>query len=165
MKRVTAPLRAMGAAIDDTDGLPPIRVGAATHCLHGFEYAMPVASAQVKSALLLAGLYADGSVTIHEPAPTRDHTERMLRAMGMTVETLANDDGTSMIVLHPPSSVLRPLDMPGPVESSSAASFYRGSVLLSPHAHIRLVEVGLNPARLGLLDALKSDGCEHIHQQ
>ena len=157
MKRVTEPLRAMGAAIDDTDGLPPIRIGAAQQPLRAFEYVMPVTSAQVKSALLLAGLYAAGPVTIYEPAPTRDHTERMLRVAGVDVETTFDATRKTTITLRPPSSVLRPLDFLVPADFSSAA-FFIVAAAITPNALVKLVEVGLNATRLGLLDALRAMG-------
>jgi len=84
MERVAAPLRLMGARIETQDGMPPIRIRGGQR-LRGIEYALPVASAQVKSAILLAGLYARGETTVAEPAVTRDHTERMLRQFGWTV--------------------------------------------------------------------------------
>lgn len=157
MKRVTEPLRAMGATIADAGGLPPIRIAAANAPLRGIEYALPVASAQVKSALLLAGLYADSPVTIHEPAPTRDHTERMLRAAGVSVQTEPQPDGRSTITLAPPAGPLRPLDLLVPADFSSAA-FFLAAAAIVPGAHMRLVEVGLNPTRLGLFDALRAMG-------
>src|SRR5262249_39728196 len=84
MERVAKPLRLMGAEILTTDGKPPVTLRAATG-LHGIDYVLPMASAQVKSAILLAGLYAAGETTVPEPAPTRDHTERMLRGFGAQV--------------------------------------------------------------------------------
>jgi 3-phosphoshikimate 1-carboxyvinyltransferase len=168
MGRVTGPLREMGAAIDDTNGLPPIRIGAALHPLRGIEYDMPIASAQVKGALLLAGLYADGPVTIQEPAPTRDHTERMLRAAGVAVSTEAGDDGYSSITLLPPDRPLRPLDMLVPADFSSAAYFVVAAAI-SPNSRLRLAEVGLNRTRIGLLDALRRMGAhvadDDVHDQ
>lgn len=162
MRRVTEPLLQMGAHIDDTNGCAPLHVmgRGAGHApmLHGIEYAMPMASAQVKSALLLAGLYADGPTVIHEPAPTRDHTERMLRAAGVNVQTQARDDGTSTITLVPPTS-LKALDFLVPADFSSAA-FFLVAGAITPNAEIRLVEVGLNPTRLGLLDALRAMGAQ-----
>jgi 3-phosphoshikimate 1-carboxyvinyltransferase len=155
MKRVTEPLQAMGATIHDTNGLPPIQIAAADLPLRTFDYAMPIASAQVKSALLLAGLYADGPVTIHEPAPTRDHTERMLRAMGAEVTTTYSA-GRNTITLQAPSA-LRPLDLLVPADFSSAA-FFIVAAAITPYARVRLVEVGLNPTRLGLMDALQAMG-------
>lgn len=160
MRRVTEPLRQMGARIDDTAGCAPLKITKAISPLHGIEYAMPVASAQVKSALLLAGLYADAPTIIHEPAPTRDHTERMLRAAGANVQTLAQADGRSTITLTP-ATALRALDFMVPADFSSAA-FFLVAGAIAPHAHIRLVEVGLNPTRLGLLDALQAMGAQII---
>jgi 3-phosphoshikimate 1-carboxyvinyltransferase len=147
----------MGATIEDVNGLPPIHIAAAASDLHGVAYEMPVASAQVKSALLLAGLYADGPVTIHEPAPTRDHTERMLRAVGVSVTTEVQQGGQSTITLTPPAQPLRALDFLVPADFSSAA-FFLVAGAISPGARVRLVEVGLNPTRLGLLDALRGMG-------
>jgi len=158
MKRVTEPLRQMGAAIEDTNGNAPLKTHATRDTLHSITYDMPIASAQVKSALLLAGLYADGPVTIHEPAPTRDHTERMLRAAGVVVEMTRNANRKTQITLHPPS-LLRPLDMLVPADFSSAAFFIVAATIV-PHAHLRLVEVGLNPTRLGLLEALRTMGAD-----
>jgi 3-phosphoshikimate 1-carboxyvinyltransferase len=104
MARVVEPLRAMGATIMARDGdrLPPLAIRGRAP-LHGIDYRLPVASAQVKSALLLAGLFADAPTTIHEPAPSRDHTELMLTALGVEVERLSQRD----IRLHPPNSDLR----------------------------------------------------------
>jgi 3-phosphoshikimate 1-carboxyvinyltransferase len=147
----------MGAAINDTAGLPPLRIGAAGANLRGVTYDMPVASAQVKSALLLAGLYAGGPVVIHEPAPTRDHTERMLRAAGASVRTEPGADGRSTITLTPPAQALRALDFLVPADVSSAA-FFLVAAAISPGSRVRLAEVGLNPTRLGLLDALRAMG-------
>jgi 3-phosphoshikimate 1-carboxyvinyltransferase len=159
MKRVTEPLRQMGATIEDTNGNAPLTIHARHDALHGISYDMPIASAQVKSALLLAGLYADAPVTIHEPATTRDHTERMLRAAGVDVRTVTdNANRKSQIAIHP-SSVLRPLDFLVPADFSSAAFFLVAATIV-PHAQLRLVEVGLNPTRLGLLEALRAMGAD-----
>ncbi len=161
MRRVTEPLRLMGAQIEDTDGAAPLHIngrGISHAPLRGIEYTMPVASAQVKSALLLAGLYADGMTVIHEPAPTRDHTERMLRAAGVSVQTQSQDDGRSTITLTP-STTLKALDFLVPADFSSAA-FFLVAGAITPDAKIRLVEVGLNPTRLGLLDALQAMGAK-----
>jgi 3-phosphoshikimate 1-carboxyvinyltransferase len=167
MRRVTEPLRQMGAHIDDTNGCAPLKIAKTSSSLRGIEYAMPVASAQVKSALLLAGLYADGPTVIHEPAPTRDHTECMLRAAGVNVQTQSRDDGSSTITLTPSAS-LKALDFMVPADFSSAA-FFLVAGAITPHAQIRLVEVGLNPTRLGLLDALQAMGAEieisNVHEE
>lgn len=156
MRRVTDPLRRMGARIEDTDGHAPLIIHAANHPLRGLTYEMPVASAQVKSALLLAGLYADAPVTVREPAPTRDHTERMLRAAGVEVIVEAEGDA-GRITVHPPRQPLRPLDMLTPADFSSAA-FFMSAAAIIPGAQLRLVEVGLNPTRTGLLDVLRAMG-------
>lgn len=156
MRRVTDPLRRMGAQIEDADGRAPLVIRAAHRPLHGLTYDMPIASAQVKSALLLAGLYADGPVTVREPAPTRDHTERMLRAMGVEVAVEAEGEA-GRITAHPPQRPLRALDMLAPADFSSAA-FFMVAAAITPGARLRLVEVGLNPTRTGLLDALRAMG-------
>ncbi|BCX05743.1 MAG: 3-phosphoshikimate 1-carboxyvinyltransferase [Candidatus Roseilinea sp.] len=156
MRRVTEPLRRMGAQIEDANGCAPLTLRAASSPLHGLTYDMPIASAQVKSALLLAGLYADAPVTVREPAPTRDHTERMLRAVGIEVIVEAEGDA-SRITVHPPHKPLRALDMLVPADFSSAA-FSLVAAAITPGAHLRLVEVGLNPTRTGLLDALRAMG-------
>ncbi|MCL6511792.1 MAG: 3-phosphoshikimate 1-carboxyvinyltransferase [Anaerolineae bacterium] len=159
MRRVTGPLRAMGARIEDADGHAPLSIHGLCGPLRGIAYDMPIASAQVKSALLLAGLYADGPVTICEPAPTRDHTERMLRAAGVEVIAQADAGGRATITLLPPSQSLHPLDVLVPADFSSAAFFLVAATIV-PGAHVRLVEVGLNPTRTGLLDALQAMGAQ-----
>jgi len=159
MRRVTDPLRAMGAHIEDTNGGAPLYIQPAPGPLRGIRYAMPVASAQVKSALLLAGLYADSTVTIDEPAPTRDHTERLLRAVGAQVEVSRVGEGTAVITLTPPAASLRPLDMCVPADFSSAAFFIVAASLVH-RADLRLLNVGLNPTRTGLLDALRAMGAQ-----
>jgi 3-phosphoshikimate 1-carboxyvinyltransferase len=141
----------MGAEIDDVDGRAPLTIGG-TSGLAGARYDMPVASAQVKSAILLAGLFAHGPTTVREPAPTRDHTEIMLRAMGARVDTVTRPDGSAEITLHPPEQ-LRPLDMIVPADLSSAA-FFMVAACLVPDAKLLLTEVGVNPTRTGLNDAL-----------
>ncbi|MCL4505815.1 MAG: 3-phosphoshikimate 1-carboxyvinyltransferase [Chloroflexi bacterium] len=151
MRRITEPLGLMGAAISGTGDCAPLHIQPAA--LHGIEYAMPVASAQVKSALLLAGLYADGAVIVHEGAPTRDHTERMMAAMG--VDIAAHD---LVVMMRPPRS-LRPLDITVPADFSSAA-FFLVAGLLHPRARIELRGVGLNPTRTGLLRALNAMGAD-----
>jgi len=157
MRRVTEPLRAMGAHIADADGHAPLSIRGLRTALKGITYDMPIASAQVKSALLLAGLYADGPVTIREPAPTRDHTERMLRAAGVELIAQADADGCATITILPPARPLQPLDLLAPADFSSAA-FFLVAAAIAPGARIRLSEVGLNPTRTGLLDALRAMG-------
>jgi 3-phosphoshikimate 1-carboxyvinyltransferase len=117
MRRVTEPLQLMGAVINDSAGCAPLTVGSSGG-LAGIDYRMPVASAQVKSAILLAGLFAAGPTTVHEPAPTRDHTELMLRAMGARVDTVSQADGGASITLYSPDR-LKPLDMLVPADRRS----------------------------------------------
>jgi 3-phosphoshikimate 1-carboxyvinyltransferase len=156
MARIIEPLRAMGATIMAREGdrLPPLAIRG-TSSLRGIDYSTPVASAQVKSALLLAGLFANGPTTIHEPAPSRDHTERMLRALGIHVELLSPRD----LRLAPPESefAIRNSQFAIPRDFSSAAFFIVAALLVSG-SEICLEGVGLNPSRTGLLDALARMG-------
>jgi 3-phosphoshikimate 1-carboxyvinyltransferase len=146
MERAAVPLRAMGAAIDTESGRPPVRIHGGRR-LAGFEYALPVASAQVKSAVLLAGLYADGATTVVEPAVTRDHTERMLIGFGADVEA---DRGT--IRLQPPGSLAgTSLTVPG---DFSSAAFFVVAATLGAESQVTIRNVGINPTRTGLLDML-----------
>lgn len=157
MARVAGPLRLMGATVLGREGgrLPPLAVQGGA--LQGIEYSLPVASAQVKSALLLAGLYAQGPTTLHVPGPARDHTERMLRAMGAGVATLAGDGGHT---LHAgPAAALAPLDLAVPGDFSSAA-FLLVAATLVPGSEVVLEGVGINPTRTGLLDLLRAMGAE-----
>ena len=150
MERVAQPLRAMGAHIDTQAGCPPVRIhGGAS--LQGIDYAMPVASAQVKSALLLAGLYAHGTTRISEPAPTRDHSERMLRAFGARVEqaggtvSLAGGQGLRGC----------PVQVPG---DFSSAAFFLVAGCLAAQSGLLIRNVGCNPTRTGLLQMLSLMG-------
>ena len=149
MRRITAPLRQMGAQIADTDGHAPLHIRPAA--LHGMMHTLPVASAQVKSGILLAGLFADGPTTVSEPGPARDHTERMLRAMGAQVEV----DGFRVTLT--PGAPLRPLDLTVPGDPSSAA-FVLAAALLAAEGDVRVTGVGVNPTRTGLLDILAAMG-------
>ncbi|MEO6060658.1 MAG: 3-phosphoshikimate 1-carboxyvinyltransferase [Thermoflexales bacterium] len=151
MRRITEPLTQMAALIADVGGCAPLTLRAAA--LRGIDYTLPVASAQVKSAILLAGLNAAGPTTTREPAPTRDHTERMLRAMGADAQTLGN-----ATTLTPPAC-LHAISMTAPGDFSSAA-FFIVAGLLHPSADIKLLEVGINPTRTGLLDALRMMGAD-----
>ena len=148
MGRITKPLRAMGANIED-DGHAPLHIHPAQ--LHSHWYAMPVASAQVKSCLLLAGLFADGPVTVVEPGPARDHTERLLRAMGANVQI----DGAAITLT--PGATLQPLDLRVPGDISSAA-FVLVAALLCAGDEVRVSGAGINPTRTGILDILAQMG-------
>jgi len=161
MGRITDPLREMGADISGRDGgrLAPlvIRGGA----LRGIHYRMPVASGQVKSALLLAGLYAEGETVIEEPGPTRDHTERMLSAMGADVAF-----GESPVIrIQPLTRELSALSLRVPGDISSAAPLI---VLAAAHpdAEVRITGVGVNQTRTGILDALTMMGADiQLHEE
>jgi 3-phosphoshikimate 1-carboxyvinyltransferase len=154
MKRVVAPLTTMGARIETTDrGTAPLVINGGS-ALHGIDYAMPVASAQVKSSLLLAGLYANGTTCVTEPAPTRDHTERMLSGMGYPLTR----EG-SRVCLQGGQS-LRAIDIDIPADISSAAFFLVGASI-AEHSDLLLEHVGMNPTRTGVVDILKQMGA-HI---
>lgn len=157
MGRIVTPLVRMGAAIEsDCDGTPPLQIKGGLQ-LRGIDYAMPMASAQVKSAILLAGLYADGQTTVTEPAVTRDHTERMLRAMGASVRSRAAGKGTKVSL--PGGQALRacPIDVPGDL---SSATFIILGTLLSQAADILIENVGVNPTRTGVIDILRGMGAD-----
>ncbi|HDS1124652.1 TPA: 3-phosphoshikimate 1-carboxyvinyltransferase [Stenotrophomonas maltophilia] len=153
MRRVTAPLSQMGAKIDtESDGTPPLHVhGGQT--LHGIDFASPVASAQIKSAVLLAGLYAQGETQVTEPHPTRDYTERMLSAFGVDIEF---SPGKARLR---GGQRLRATDIVVPADFSSAA-FYLVAASIIPGSELRLKQVGLNPRRTGLLHALRLMGAD-----
>ena len=156
MGRIVKPLRQMGASIQTADGLfAPLRIGKADQ-LTGIDYHLPVASAQVKTALLLAALGAEGATKLTEPGPSRDHTERMLAQMGAQIEI---DTVARSVSLEPPSEPLSPLAFTIPGDFSSAA-FLIVAALITPGSEITLRSVGLNPTRTGLLDALRSMGAQ-----
>ena len=152
MRRVTDPLALMGAKIDSQEGLPPLLVRG-DQPLHGISYTLPVASAQVKSALLLAGLYAQGETEVIEPHPTRDYTERMLAAFGWPIEFTPGRARLSG------GHALRATDVDVPADFSSAA-FFLVAASIVPGSELRLPTVGLNPRRTGLLQALRLMGAD-----
>jgi 3-phosphoshikimate 1-carboxyvinyltransferase len=149
MDRIAGPLREMGAQIETTDGRLPLTITGAP--LHAIDFRLPVASAQVKSAVLLAGLGASGRTTLVEPVPTRDHTELMLRAAGVHVSVRP----TSVSVDPPVRMRLGQVDVPG--DFSSAAPFIAAATLV-PESRITIHDVSLNPRRTGLLDVLERMG-------
>jgi len=153
MKRVTEPLRQMGAVIKTSPaGTAPLKIrGGGT--LEGIHYDMPVASAQVKSCLLLAGLYADGETSVTEPAPTRDHTERMLTGFGYSV----GREGNRISVRS--GGTLQAADIDVPSDISSAAFFMVGAAI-AEDADVTLLHVGVNPTRTGVIDILKLMGAD-----
>lgn len=151
MKRVMEPLSQMGAKIESVNGngCAPLRITGSP--LHGITYHSPVASAQVKSAILLAGLYADGTTTVVEPAKSRDHTERMLRAFGAKVETKGKE-----ATIYP-AEELHASDVVVPGDISSAAYFIAAGLLV-PGSRLVLKNVGINPTRDGILRVAKAMG-------
>ncbi|SDY23222.1 3-phosphoshikimate 1-carboxyvinyltransferase [Lysobacter sp. yr284] len=157
MRRVTEPLAAMGARIDSIDGgLPPLRIHGGRE-LRGIEYTLPVASAQVKSALLLAGLYAHGETVVREPHPTRDYTERMLAAFGWPIEFSPGHARLSG------GHALRATDVAVPADFSSAAFFLVAASVI-PGSELLLEAVGMNPRRTGLLSALRLMGADIVEE-
>lgn len=157
MERAAAPLRQMGAQIATLNGKPPVKITGGAQ-LKGIHYALPVASAQVKSAVLLAGLYAQGPTTVVESAVSRDHTERMLQGFGCRVDALGGQ-----VRLDPPTRLQAcSLEVPGDF-SSSAFFLVAGSIsdrVATPGAGLVIRGVGINPTRTGLLDILALMGAD-----
>jgi 3-phosphoshikimate 1-carboxyvinyltransferase len=151
MKRIITPLQMMGANINGIDGHAPLTIKPAT--LRGIKYDMPVASAQVKSSVLLAGLFAKGATAVVQPGPARDHTERMLGAMGADIVTEGN---TTVLT---PNGDLQPLDLTVPGDFSSAAFLIVAGVI-TPDSDITLTGINLNATRTGLLDVLLEMGAD-----
>jgi 3-phosphoshikimate 1-carboxyvinyltransferase len=153
MQRVVEPLNAMGASIAAADGgRPPLRIHGRRK-LRGLQYALPVPSAQVKSAMLLAGMYASGETVVEEPAPTRDHTERMLRAFGYNVVTVG------ATVRLEGGGRLHAATLQVPADISSAA-FFLVAAGIAPGSQLLLPEVGVNPTRTGVLNILRLMGAD-----
>lgn len=151
MRRVTTPLADMGAEIETTEtGTPPLHIKGAAK-LTGIHYEMPIASAQVKSCLLLAGLYAEGETSVTEPAPTRDHTERMLQSFGYPIQI----DGNRVSIKS--GGRLQATDIDVPADISSAAFFMVGASIASG-SDVTLLHVGINPTRIGVLNILRLMG-------
>lgn len=156
MRRVANPLAEMGANISTlANGCAPITIKPAAN-LQGLVYTQPIASAQVKSALLLAGLYANGEVTIHEPGVSRDHTERMLRQFGYLVETVI--DGERRTTQLQGGGQLKAANIHIPSDISSAAFFLVAGAI--GHGELRIKQVGTNPTRTGIIDILRLMGAE-----
>ncbi|UCE32970.1 MAG: 3-phosphoshikimate 1-carboxyvinyltransferase [Burkholderiales bacterium] len=152
MRRVADPLERMGARIETRDGCPPLRI-LPSPGLVGIDYALPVASAQVKSAVLLAGLYAAGQTRVTEPAPTRDHTERMLQAFGVPV----GREGASVTVTGGARLTATAIDVPADI---SSAAFFLVAASIAPGSDLWLEHVGVNPTRTGVLDVLRLMGAD-----
>jgi len=151
MKRVVDPLRLMGARITGREGGNKLPLAIEGGSLKGISYRLPVASAQVKSALLLAGMYADGETEVIEPEPTRDHTERMLRHFGVKLQK----KGNSIKITRQKEFEAR--DISVPADLSSAAFFIVGA-LISPGSELLIRNVGINPLRTGVIDVLRNMG-------
>ena len=151
MGRIVTPLTEMGAAIEsDCDGTPPLQIAGGVQ-LHGIHYTTPMASAQVKSAVLLAGLYASGETAITEPAVTRDHTERMFESMGLEVRR----DGMTVSIAG--GQTLKGCRLQVPADLSSA-TFVILAAILSENADVLIKNVGVNPTRTGVIDILQAMG-------
>jgi 3-phosphoshikimate 1-carboxyvinyltransferase len=153
MTRIVTPLSMMGAQISAHEGKAPLHIKPAH--LRGMHYHLPVASAQVKSALLLAGLFADSETVLTEPGPARDHTERMLGAMGVDISV----DHTHAVVTLKPGRPLQPMDFTVPGDLSSAA-FLIVAALVVPGSDITLTNISINSTRTGILDVLQRMGAD-----
>ncbi len=155
MKRITVPLAQMGAKIDSTKGKAPMTIEPTE--LQAMTYELPVASAQVKSCVLLAGMYANGETVVIEPGAARDHTERMLKAMGADLTI----DGRTVSIK--PVDKLNPINLTVPADISSAA-FPIVAAAIVPHSEITIENCGLNPTRTGILDMLEAMGATFTAQ-
>ena len=154
MERIAKPLRLMGAQIQSTGerGTPPISISAA-QALKGIHYDLPMASAQVKSGILLAGLWAEGETSVTEPEPTRDHTERMLRAFGYEVKT----EGNRISLQGGGKLVGTNIQVPSDI---SSAAFFMVGAAITENADVTLEAVGINPTRTGIIEILKQMGAD-----
>lgn len=151
MERVAAPLREMGAVIETAEqGRPPMKIKGGCK-LKGLHYDMPMASAQVKSCMLLAGLYADGETSVTEPAPTRDHTERMLNGFGYPVLR----EGATASLTGGGSLTATKIDVPADI---SSAAFFLVAGSITPGARLTIQHVGMNPTRVGVINILRAMG-------
>jgi 3-phosphoshikimate 1-carboxyvinyltransferase len=157
MRRVSTPLGMMGANIDTDDGTPPIKINPCVGGLTAIDYNLPMASAQVKSAILLAGLRAKGITSVTEPAPTRDHTERMLRGFGVQVDVEQAGAGKKVSIRGGQRLKATSIDVPADV---SSAAFFMVAASIAPGSDITLAHVGINPTRTGILDILKLMGAD-----
>jgi 3-phosphoshikimate 1-carboxyvinyltransferase len=155
MGRVAEPLRSMGAVIETAEGgRPPLKIKGG-QMLHAIDYQMPMASAQVKSCVLLAGLYAQGTTSVIEPAPTRDHTERMLRGFGYQVST----DGSKASLGGGGQLSATRIDVPADISSSA---FFMVAAAIVPGSDITLRHVGVNPTRVGVINILRQMGANIV---
>ena len=158
MRRVTVPLTSMGArCATDDDGCPPIHIRG-VESLQPIDYKLPMASAQIKSAVMLAGMYVDGETSVTEPAPTRDHTERMMRAYGYPCQSTKINQQASTITLRG-GGELSATNIDVPADISSAA-FFMVAASIVPGSSLTLEHVGVNPTRTGVIDVLKQMGAD-----
>ncbi len=157
MNRIIVPLQQMGASIRgrDNDRFAPLVISPAAGSLKAIDYALPVASAQVKSCLILAGLFAEGVTRITEPVPTRDHTERMLGFLGLPVER--RDNTVVVTGGQKPDAAPVTWEVPGDI---SSAAFFLVAASLIPDSEVVLRRVGLNPCRTGIIGALRKIGAD-----
>ena len=151
MRRIIEPLELMGAKIDSTDGKPPLKIHGSNR-LVPITYRLPVASAQVKSAILFAALFANGRTTVIEKSPSRDHTERLFKGFGVPVTT--NDD-LSITIDGPARFNGGAITIPGDI---SSAAYFIAAAMLLPHSELTIEGVGLNPTRAAFLSVLSSWG-------
>jgi len=153
MERVAKPLRLMGAKIDTGDqGRPPVHIQPVKG-LKAIHYDLPVASAQIKSAILLAGVFADGVTSVTEPEPTRDHSERMLQGFGVPVER----SGATASIRGGARLKATKIQVPGDI---SSAAFFLVAASIAPGSDLLLVDVGMNPTRTGVVDILRLMGAD-----
>jgi len=154
MKRVTEPLKTMGAEIKTTEkGTAPLYITGKAGQMQGIDYTMPMASAQVKSCLLLAGMYAQGDTSVTEPAPTRDHTERMLSGFNYPVKK----EGNKVTINANGKLTACEIDVPSDI---SSAAFFLVGASIAPGSDLLLKHVGINPTRTGVIDILKLMGAK-----
>ena len=152
MARVSTPLMQMGAKLETHDGCPPIKIKGG-HKLTGIHYPMPIASAQVKSCLLLAGLYAEGDTEIIEPGPSRDHTERMLKTFSYPIQKSAQ----GLVINSASDLIATDITIPGDI---SSAAFFIVAATIIPGSILRILNVGINPTRTGVIEILTQMGAK-----
>lgn len=156
MKRIIDPLTEMGAEIDSIDGHAPLTINGHSN-LRPIEYRLPVASAQLKSCILLAGLFADGETTVVETVPTRDHTERMLRGFGVNLRSTKLPGATRISILGDSELVACDIEVPSDV---SSAAFFLAAAACLDGSYVEIPDVGLNPTRAGVIDVLRRFGAD-----
>ena len=159
MKRIITPLSQMGADISSLMGndCAPLQIKGGKR-LHGITYRNPIASAQVKSSIILAGLYADGETVVYEPALSRNHTETMLTMFGADIHNELSRDGSAAAILHPgmPLHGIR-INVPGDI---SSAAYFMAAALMVPDSELLIRNIGVNPTRTGIITVLKQMGAD-----